>query len=321
MFIFYLDISNLLEKINIDGIYSLESLSLSLYSLKLLSIRNLPSLRRLNLHFENCRIDSKIQLELLDLLPSIEYLTLNVHYSHRMSDLSYFNLDSLVNLKSLSLTGKLNKDFNFDLFKNICNRLEDLSINLYDIDNKSLAKLFYAHRFPFIQTFSIYLPIETTKLEKNLFNGFPMLQSLSVNYNNIDRDAFSDLKQLISLDLGYNCIYSLDNMIFSCLINLKYLNLRGNEIKCIEANLFSNLKNLRVLDLSNNQLIILEPKAFNSLKNLKWLNLDNNRLVKFDLCILDYIKEIKVISALENPIVNKDEILARFKNLEIEFKF
>jgi Leucine-rich repeat (LRR) protein len=184
-----------------------------------------------------------------------------------------------------------------------------------------------------MKTFHIYMCISLTKLEKKLFDGFPMLQTLNINYNTklleIDRDAFSNLKQLTSLDLSnnfYNSSYkintidSLDQMHFSAFINLKYFNLSHNDLKSIDENLFSNLPNLRVLNLSRNQLTVLDPKSFRSLKNLIWLNLDDNQLVQFDLCILDYIKEIKEISALENPIINKEEILARFKESKIEFK-
>ena len=66
------------------------------------------------------RIDSTIQLKLLDYLQTIEYLTLRGEFSN-------FKLDSLVNLKSLTLGGKIDRDdLNFGLFKNICNQLEIL---------------------------------------------------------------------------------------------------------------------------------------------------------------------------------------------------
>ena len=59
--------------------------------------------------------------------------------------------------------------------------------------------------------------IELTKLEKKLFDGFPLLESLNKTYNTqlqeIDRDAFSNLKQLTSLDLSSNCYNLLDDEI------------------------------------------------------------------------------------------------------------
>ena len=203
----------------------------------------MPSLRNLKLRFNDYRIDSTIHAKLFDYLPNIEYLSLD-------SYLSNFNLDSLFNLKRLSLEGRLEKDFNFDLFKNICNQMEELSIELYDIDYKSLAKLFYGHQFPIMKTFTIYMCIRLTKFEKKLFDGFRMLQSLNITYNTqlqeIDRDAFSNLKQLTSLDLSSNCynllddeinpLDSLDQMYFSGFINLKYLNLSHTGLKRIDAN-------------------------------------------------------------------------------------
>ena len=117
----------------------------------------MPSLRHLDLSFNHYRIDSTIHPELLDYLPNIEYLSLD-------ADLSYFNLDSLVNLKSLSLDGSLGKDFNVGFFKNICNQLEELLIHFNNIDNKFLAKLFYAHQFPIMKTFHIYMCVNLTKI-------------------------------------------------------------------------------------------------------------------------------------------------------------
>ena len=319
-FLFYLDIKKILgQRINLDGLSSIYFLHLGLDSLEGLSIRNLSSLRHLELSFFNrFQIDSTIQSKVFNDLPNIEYLSLHADL------LSNFNLDSLVSLKSLTLEGNLDKDFNFDLLKNLCHKLKKLTIKIYNLDNKSLDKLFCGHHFSILDVFTIRLPNDMTKLEKKLFNGFPMLQSLILNdskhLREIDQDAFSNLGQFASFDLSNSNIESLGNHYFSSLIYLKYLNLSINRLKSIEANLFSNLTNLRGLDLSHNQLTTLDPKLFSSLKNLIWLSLDYNLLVQFDLCIMDYIKEIKKISALGNSIINKEEILERFNQSDIEFK-
>ena len=259
-------------------------------------------------------------------LPSIENLTINV-LTEKVKDMGgyllNFNLDNLVNLKCLSLTGRLHKDFNFGLFKTICNHLEKLSINFPNVNNTYLAKLFSKHQFPVLQTFSIRLPEKIKKLDKKLFNGFSTLQNLILDYKRfqeMNKDVLSNLKQLACLDLRRNWIQSLDCIDFSGFTNMKYLNLSENSLNSIEAKQFSNLTNLRALDLSENQLTILDTKVFSNMKHLKWLNLNKNKLTEFDLSIMDYIKEIKEISLLGNPINNKDEISDRFKESKIEFK-
>lgn len=259
-------------------------------------------------------------------LPSIENLTINV-LTEKVKDmtgyLSNFNLDCLVNLKCLSLTCRLHKDFNFGLFKTICNHLEKLSIDFPNVNNTYLAKLFSKHKFPVLQTFDIRLPDKIKKLDKKWFNGFSTLQNLILDYKRfleINKDVLSNLKQLTCLELRRNWIGPLEAIDFSGLANIKYLNLSGNEIKCIDAKQFAYLTNLRALDLSDNKLTTLDPKVFSNMKHLKWLNLNKNKLTEFDLSIIDYIKEITEISLLENPIINKDEISDRFKESKIEFK-
>lgn len=76
----------------------------------------------------------------------------------------------------------------------------------------------------------------------------------------IDDDAFSNLKQLVRLDLKSNLL--LKSHYFSELINLEYLILSNNRLEFIEKDVFSNLKNLREIDLSNNHLSVLDKKLF-----------------------------------------------------------
>ena len=269
-----------------DGLSSIESLRLKVRSLECLSVRNLPSLRHLDL-FSDKQIDSKIQSKLLDYLPTIEYLSLG-------GSLSNFNLDSLVNLKSLSFHGHLNvNSFNLGFLKNICNRLVNLRLYLIYVDYKLIDTMFFGLSFPILNTLSISSSQCIGEIEKKFFVGFPMLQSLimrnnfrdSVPFGTIETEAFSDLKQLISLDLSGNRIHSLERNHFSGLDKLKYLNLSDNRLEKIEENLFSSLKNLRILDLSENEITKLNANSFDGLSNLKVLDLKQNKLKHFDLRI------------------------------------
>ena len=312
--VFYLDIFLILGRIDLDGLLSLESLCLSLDSLSSLSIKNLPSLRNLVLSIFRCdSLDSTITSQVLDYLPSIECLTLK-------GVLDYFNLDSFVNLKCLSLFECLTERFNFDLLRNIlCYQLEELCLKLDNLDDECLSKLLFGCHFAVLKTLVINSSCCIEKIEKKLFIGFPMLRTLTISNNRrlrkIDSDVFSNLKQLISLDLSGNKFDSsnLDKWHFWALDKLEYLNLSRNAFKTIDENMFSRLKQLKVLDLSKNSINKLSVNSFAGLENLISLNMNKNKLRFFDLGILDNIGQLKQIDLSENNISNKEELLERFE--------
>ena len=188
--------------------------------------------------------------------------------------LDNFNLDFLVNLKSLKLSEKITNDFNFGLFNNLSNNLRELSISISNIDDEQMTKLFYNRNFPCLEYLEIKFT-KITKLEKWLFDGFPNLQNLFIAHNKelrqIDNDVFSSLTDLGHLRLNNNCIKTIKHSHFSKLINLHTLNLNANRIEFIEENCFSNLKNLISLSLMNHKLLELNPQLFNGLENLKEL--------------------------------------------------
>ena len=210
-------------------------------------------------------------------------------------------------LEELVLAGTIHiKDFNFKLFdivkdndydydydydndndkdnKKLCSRLTSLDIDIDNINEICLEKLFYGLHFEILS----YLRINSsriTKLEKKFFDGLPKLQTLiicrSQELRKINIDSFSNLKQLRRLDLSLNCIESLEKGYFSELISLESLDLSGNQIEIIEDNMFLNLYNLRILDLSFNRIYYVNPESFVGLRNLKELNLSVNNLTKF----------------------------------------
>ena len=75
------------------------------------------------------------QMKLLIPFQSIENLDLQW-------DFSYLDLDNLVNLKQLKLAGTINDNFNFEIFKNLCNQLEELFISFTNIDDHNFFKIF-----------------------------------------------------------------------------------------------------------------------------------------------------------------------------------
>ena len=188
------------------------------------SLRNLNSLETLSLYI-SCPIDENIIRQLFDSVPHIERLFLCGTFSH-------FNLDCFLNLKLLSFKGSINESFNFELFKNLCNQLTILNIELTNIEEKTLLKLLDGYNFPYLSSFSV-IKCNLKDLKKEFFNRFPILNRLYLvdcNIEVIQQDLFSNLKHL--------------NWLFLC----------KNRLKSIEENTFLDLKNLETLDLSGNEL-------------------------------------------------------------------
>ena len=98
-------------------------------------------------------------------MPYIEGLCLD-------SYLSYFNLDNFFNLRVLSLGCNLEENFNLKFFKNLCNQLESIQIN---IEEKTFFKLFDGYNFPSL----VDLTIENFFMKR-------LTKNLSINYQSLD---------------------------------------------------------------------------------------------------------------------------------------
>jgi len=300
-----------MKEIIIEDLSSLKYLSLEMDSVERVTLRNLLALREFDLVLkqQETAINSDILDKFLDILPYIENLNLSGYFSN-------FNLDNLVRLNKLCLNGKIQtEEFNFDLFKNLCSQLTSLYIDIDNIDDICLEKLFYGLNFEILSDLRIDSS-RITKLEKRFFDGLRKLQILicrNRELRKINIDSFSNLKQLRNLDLSLNCIESLEKGHFSELISLERLSLCGNQIKIIEDNLFLNLNNLTKLDLSHNRIHNLNSELYLfivGLQNLKEINLSCNNLSSFPPDILDYMNNLEKIDLTENFFFNKDDIFS-----------
>jgi hypothetical protein len=214
------------SKFNLEGLSSLKVLHLAANSAEVdFSFRNLNSLRHFYMSIR-CKIDENLMTRILEQIPTVEEL-----YLH--GNISYINLDSLVNLRELSIAGTFDREnFNFDLLKNLCKQLEKLKIVLRDLDEKSLFKLFDGCNFPYVVYFSLRF-LKEKRLKKEYINRFPILKELFVlncAIETIESDSFSNLEQLCSLNLYRNQIEFIEENAFKPLKNLKKLNLRNNEL-------------------------------------------------------------------------------------------
>ena len=267
VFILYLDATRNrpIERVNLEGLSSLKSLSLSLKSIEGNLFGNLNSLKQLTLHIES-EINKDMLTKMFEICPNIEELCLYGKFSN-------INFDSFVNLKNFELRGEILEGFNFDVFKNICNQLEKLEIEFYEMNDEIISKLLYGHNFPNLFSLDISYS-KITRLEKILFDGFPMLKSLNISYNKelkkIDKDAFSNLK------------------------NLKKLTIESSyKLSELQPELFSNLGNLEELDLALMKLTHFDLKIFNYIVNIKKINLCD-RSLKNKEEILDHLKKSNI---------------------------
>ena len=155
--------------------------------------------------------------------------------------------------KSLELCSINNEEFNFDYIYIICSQITKLKI--MHSNSEKISKLLCSYSFPNLLELEIEF-CEIARIEKKLFVELPMLKKLMIHFNltlqTIDEDAFSDLKQLVHLDLSYNRIESLEKMTFFELVNLNYLDLSVNRLRNIDENAFWRLKKLKTLNLNHN---------------------------------------------------------------------
>ena len=247
-----------MAEINIDGLSSLKSICLGLCSSieTSFSITNLNSLTSFSLKFSNTHTVDENITKLLDPFQNIEKLNIDGNFS-------YFNLDNLVNLKSLGLRGKLNDNFNFEIFKSLCNQLNYLSIGFTNnIDDLTLYKLFDGYNFSNLKVLAFmdcYI-----RVDKNFIgNRFPMLRDLHFQACTLEineLDVFSNLKQLRFLDMSGS-----------------WVNLSVSS---------ANLKSLQTLNhLNDNEITFKDPELIGLEKSVKiWIRNDYFTISDIPIC-------------------------------------
>lgn len=220
------------------------------------------------------RIDENNTLHLFDQLCNIEHLTLKGKFY-------YFNLESLVNLKTLIIIGHMYDSFNIELLRNISNQLHFISIindkTVGKIDYDFIIKLFSGYNFSTLGCLDLR-NCNMRRLEKKFMDQFPNLKLTRVsncNLEMIEDDALS--QKIVYLDLRQNLFKTLCKRDFSKLINLKYFNMSKNNLESFENGIFSNMKNLESIDLSDNHLVIENLKAFGCADTID-IKIDNNHL-------------------------------------------
>ena len=120
------------------------------------------------------------------------------------------------------------------------------------------------------------------ELEKDAFTGLNSLRTLNLTSNNlwsVPASTFCGLSSLQELNLSSNFLQDVNELGFvkNCNIPLERLDLSHNSVPTIPPSAFSQLSRLKVLKLDSNNINVLEDQAFAGLGSLKTLSLANNQ--------------------------------------------
>nr|XP_016433134.1 PREDICTED: receptor-like protein 12 [Nicotiana tabacum] len=239
------------------------------------SLGYLTSLQRLKLEF--CNLSGPVPESLWNLT---RIVFLDLHGNNLEGPIPLF-ISGMQNLEILSLSNNsLNGAipswvFSLPLLREMYLKDNHFSGQLEDFKSNTLVKIALGGN-----QLQGHLP----KSIQNLVN-LTLLHLSSNNFSGIvDISFFSNLKQLIDLDLSYNSIsLTNDNNVKSTLPeSLTHLSLSDYEVN--ELDFLRSAKNLRFLDLSNNKIqgIIPDWAWSNWMYSLNSLNLSHNMLTSFD---------------------------------------
>ncbi|XP_019634318.1 PREDICTED: toll-like receptor 7 [Branchiostoma belcheri] len=161
------------------------------------------------------------------------------------------------------------------------------------------------------------------------FNSSPKIRYLYIDnneVNNISKQTFQGLDELVHLNLNKNYISALRQFTFSALSALLDLYLNNNFISVISDRAFYGLTNLEYLDLSGNRLSVFPTQAIKLIpsKQLLWVMIRVNNISQ----IPTDIKTIHPSTSYDlqgNPLRCSDELATRKNtsypgyNLEVSF--
>lgn len=170
---------------------------------------------------------------------------------------------------------------------------------------------------------------EIKRIDSSVFKSCKKLHTLDLSYNFLTNlseilSALEPIKQnLKELRIGRN---SIENLIeLGRLDRLETLDLSGNKIKSIRETIFLNLKSLKYLYLSDNLIESIESNAFISQRELSALILNNNYLSKVPnvstlskLMLLDLSNQNGKLKEIQNYAFERTEAFSAISlNLDL----
>ena len=148
-----------------------------------------------------------------------------------------------------------------------------------------------------------YSPLD---LDFVVFEVFYYLIELILSHcgiRHIHPGMFSNLPNLVHLDISFNEIHSLSAGAFYALSRLNTIILIGNPIEIIEPGTFTNLSGIQKLDLSGLNLQSISPGVFHGLLNLETLNISLNQIASVEDGSFKGLSKLTKLDLQRNKII------------------
>ncbi|KAL7014908.1 hypothetical protein ACKWTF_016190 [Chironomus riparius] len=256
-------------------------------------------------------ITTNIPTIICDTFPMLESLVMEKMGINTLEPNPFY---SCTNLKILRIRDNQITYINPHTFSNT--KLQTL-----DLYNNTLQSLNYLSFYNLgnLQTLNLQLN-PGVHLPATVFDTLRSLVSLDLRYceiNTVETGWFSNIGNLNTLYLSYNTFQMIPATAFNNLGNLLYLSMSYGTLSTLNANTFAYNRRLQTLDLNHNSLTSISSSLFASFENLSTLSLSANsfyqipantfesltslRTFSCDSCNIDRI-EIQWFSTMRNLI-------------------
>ncbi|XP_077980182.1 uncharacterized protein LOC144435462 [Glandiceps talaboti] len=242
-------------------------------------------------YIENGVFDSITSLKTLNVSGSFPENTLNlvIHLTHQLKGLG---LQSLV-MKTMVL-----QTIDADTFESLSSE----NLKYLDLSNNNITVL----------------------TNSSPFRGLQNLQHLTLDGNSLhhfEKDAFKELKSVVSLSMNNNALSVLFSDMFTCMKNvpLAYLYIRYNKITYVQTGALNGLGNLLELDLYSNKIDpgTLQNEDFAGLNKIERIDLGNNhnKQVSLGPKVFSKLHTLKYLYLNLNTLNAIDATPSPFQNL------
>ncbi|XP_075158088.1 uncharacterized protein LOC142231362 [Haematobia irritans] len=265
---------------------------------------------------------------------------------NKITSLTGFNAVNLTQLDTVDLSGNLLLSLPANFLRNSINLQKvDLSSNRFlqipssALSDISLPRLSWLNltgnpintiytvieeRYPYLKELYI-CQTNLSILTSYDFKAFKALQHLHLVNNRITRispGAFTNLTNLLTLDISVNELELLPIERLKGLNNLRVLNISHNVLRELDE-FSSDLIQLQVCDLSFNQLDRVSRFTFTHLHNLVELYLMGNRMTVLSVDAFRYLRKLHILDLRKNyfelvPIEALKPLEANIKTLRLE---